>query len=487
MNYCKLFDDCWGNEASGHLVGAGVPKELLERGDSEGQILRISLLRGSCIIFVCAGYPGKRFIYEFAARCGIRSVLIDSYDSWAKILLKERVIDHFIGVDMTAPPDALFQEALWRIRETGIKPDGVCTFVELSVSVSARLARALGCPGPDISSVTAARDKFKTREAMVKAGLPHVRNTMITSETDLRRSAELIGFPAVLKPISGAASLGVRKVRSASEFVEVYRNVLSTISELVVASGALERGTETHAGVKASCVIDVSVMMEEYIEGPEFDVDLIMSDGKCRYCDVVDNGPTFEPFFAETWAAIPSSQNASVLSEIKNLAIQSVEALGFLDGVFHVELKYTSSGPRLIEVNARMGGGPTRKIHQLVNGVDLVLEQFFIAVGLPSRPIVAPAPQTCVAYAFINSRSSGVACDVSFMQAYASRPHIVWIHVYVKTNERVVGSDEGHPTWLGDIVVAHPDAQEALKIAKSTEEEIANEFMSRLIQNTTVT
>jgi hypothetical protein len=36
------------------------------------------------------------------------------------------------------------------------------------------------------------------------------------------------------------------------------------------------------------------------------------------------------------------------------------QALGFRLGVFHVECKYTSRGARLIEVNARMGGGPVR-------------------------------------------------------------------------------------------------------------------------------
>jgi hypothetical protein len=37
-----------------------------------------------------------------------------------------------------------------------------------------------------------------------------------------------------------------------------------------------------------------------------------------------------------------------------------------LQGVFHVELKYTSRGPRLIEVNCRMGGGPVRITNLLV-------------------------------------------------------------------------------------------------------------------------
>lgn len=36
------------------------------------------------------------------------------------------------------------------------------------------------------------------------------------------------------------------------------------------------------------------------------------------------------------------------------------QALGLKTGVMHVEAKYTSRGPRLIEVNCRMGGGPIR-------------------------------------------------------------------------------------------------------------------------------
>ena len=49
-----------------------------------------------------------------------------------------------------------------------------------------------------------------------------------------------------------------------------------------------------------------------------------------------------------------------------------------LQGVFHVELKYTSRGPRLIEVNCRMGGGPVRITNLLVGFrvqvVDFIFE-----------------------------------------------------------------------------------------------------------------
>jgi hypothetical protein len=45
---------------------------------------------------------------------------------------------------------------------------------------------------------------------------------------------------------------------------------------------------------------------------------------------------------------------------LHTLLLLLLQALGFTCGVFHVECKYTSRGPRLIEVNARMGGGCVR-------------------------------------------------------------------------------------------------------------------------------
>lgn len=50
-------------------------------------------------------------------------------------------------------------------------------------------------------------------------------------------------------------------------------------------------------------------------------------------------------------------------------------------GVHHVEGKYTSRGPRLIEVNCRMGGGPVRTMNLLAWGVDLVEEQLLASAG----------------------------------------------------------------------------------------------------------
>ncbi len=83
-------------------------------------------------------------------------------------------------------------------------------------------------------------------------------------------------------------------------------------------------------------------------------------------------------------------------------------------GVFHVEAKYTSRGPRLIEVNCRMGGGPVRTMNQLVWGVDLVEEHLLTAAGIPSRPPIHPRPQRPIAEFSVNAKKTGTLQHADF-------------------------------------------------------------------------
>ena len=42
-------------------------------------------------------------------------------------------------------------------------------------------------------------------------------------------------------------------------------------------------------------------MMEQYLDGPEVDVDVVLNaDGDVAYGNVTDNWPTIEPYFNET-------------------------------------------------------------------------------------------------------------------------------------------------------------------------------------------
>ena len=79
-------------------------------------------------------------------------------------------------------------------------------------------------------------------------------------------------------------------------------------------------------------------MVEEYLDGTEVDIDVVMCDGKAVYNKVTDNWPTLEPWFNETGDNAPSMFEADKQKELEQLAEGTLQCLGFRTGVFHVEV-----------------------------------------------------------------------------------------------------------------------------------------------------
>jgi len=444
---------------------AKVPPELLERGDEEAQKLRRTLARGSTMVFICAGLQGKRFTFERAAALGIKCVVIEHPGSWAEGLVDEGIVAKFLPVDMGQSSDEIFLQAQKHIKSLGSDgktgtADGICTFVELSVPLVARLCESLGLPGHLPAAVDAARNKHATRAALKAANLPTPRNHLIVTEADVAVAAEKVGFPAVLKPVSGAASLGVKKVESIGDLISTWKEIVDELKTLVVSSGALVKGTPGGAGVEAD--MDLSMLMEQYLDGPEVDVDVVMSNGEHVYAGVSDNGPTLEPYFNETWAVAPSMIPKEQQRQLRDLSVSIVKAMGFTSGVFHVEGKYTSTGPQLIEVNCRMGGGQVHECNWRTWGVELVEETLFAALGIPARPPVPKEPLMSVAYCYVNAERSGTAGDLKALGELVKRDKVVWAKPLVKPGDAVVGPSDGLPTWLADLFVEGKSPKEAL-------------------------
>lgn len=456
-----------------------VPPELLEATGGEAQELRRRMLDGATLVFFTAGYEGKRFVFERARQLGVKTVIIEHPDSWARTLVDEGLIAKFIPIDMSQDAEAVFKQSVEAIQNLGQDPktldaDGVVTFCELSVPVVARLCEVLGLPGHSPLAVDKARDKHWARAEMKKAGMPSPKNILIKSASELKTAASTVGFPAVLKPISGAASLGVKKVTAQTDLESSYAEIIDELSRLVVSSGALQQDDGSGRGVKAEKAMDCTILMEQYLDGSEVDVDVVMSNGEWPYAAVSDNGPTLEPYFNETWALCPSLLPSNQQKELKDLAVATLKCLGFQDGVFHVECKYTSHGPHLIEVNARMGGGQVHETNLRVWGVDLVEETLFSAAGIPSRPFIPgkDPPGGAVAYCDINAERSGTLQNLDFLAPLRKKDGVVWARPYVQAGSHVVGPQDGLPTWIAEIVVQKSNAKMALDYMFQLQSEI---------------
>ncbi|CAE7783247.1 CARNS1 [Symbiodinium microadriaticum] len=234
---------------------AKCPRRLLTERGLAGQQLRRGILKGSTIAFITTGYEGKRFIYEKACELGVRSVLVDSADSWSRQLVDEGIAVKFLAIDMSQSSDRLLDFLIEAIRNLEKDPkigkvDAVATFAELSVPLTARLAEALGVPGPAPESTDQARDKFLTRQALARNGLPTPPVYEILSEQDIDPAIRTVGFPAVLKPVpgpqsdprspeSGAASVGVKKVENEAELWSAYSARHHELGSMVISSGAI--------------------------------------------------------------------------------------------------------------------------------------------------------------------------------------------------------------------------------------------------------
>ena len=78
----------------------------------------------------------------------------------------------------------------------------------------------------------------------------------------------------------------------------------------------------------AASWIKTTLMLEEYLDGPEVDVDLVISDGQPVYGAITDNWPTIEPYFNETGSNCPSILPIGQQRQLIRLAVQSVQSLG---------------------------------------------------------------------------------------------------------------------------------------------------------------
>jgi biotin carboxylase len=100
---------------------------------------------------------------------------------------------------------------------------------------------------------------------------------------------------------------------------------------------------------------------------------------------VTDKSVGGEPAFIETGHMFPAALSAADTEVVTRTAVHALEALGLMDGVVaHTEIKLTSAGPRVVEVNPRPAGNRITELIRHVTGIDLAAA--FVEVSLGHSP-----------------------------------------------------------------------------------------------------
>ena len=428
-------------------------KQILRASGTEVEKRRGDLLSGKRILFVMGSYYGKRHLYEHALEAGVNMVVLDGPGHWTQGAVQEGLFERFIEVDL-GPTETLAERAFAAIKDSGLHFDAIATFEDGAGPLTALLATALGLPGHPLLSIGFSKNKIFTREVCVEAGIPSPRFFRIKSEADLDAAGSYVGFPAVLKPISGFSSIATYLV---DDKTALYQRYTQTVSE---AKGHLKtKGVHSDDDLELIWAKGFDMTLEEFLDGEEFDVDILLSEGEPVYANVIRDLP--QPHLKEVGSQMPPAFPADKQVELIAFAEQVLGALGFTDGAFHVEVKYTSNGPRLVEVNARIGGGPIYYFHRHVWGVDLVKQYLLNCLGVPIRPQKAPQPLTCLLTSDLPSPHSGTVTASDFLESIANHPKVIHCKTAVKIGQRVTGFDTGVPDWMGEIMVYGDTVEEA--------------------------
>jgi biotin carboxylase len=239
---------------------------------------------------------------------------------------------------------------------------GVFCYDEGLVWPSASVSQALGLPGNAPEAIAACRDKNATRVALERACVPQPISIGVHSLDEALAAADKIGLPVVLKPRGLAGSMGVMLARTVAEVSAAYRAATAV----------------SYPGVP---VFEMSVLVEEYVDGPEISIETALFAGECVPLAVARKQVGFAPFFEELGHVVDGGDPLLADPVLRAALRDSHAALGFHTGVTHTEFRLGPSGPRLLEVNARVGGDMIPYLGHLATGVDIARVAADIAAG----------------------------------------------------------------------------------------------------------
>ncbi|MEV8037711.1 ATP-grasp domain-containing protein [Streptomyces sp. NPDC086182] len=357
------------------------------------------------------------------------------YGPELKGLLAGRIVTDF------ARPDRALDEITAYARRRGV--GAVLTVNEYLTELAAHLCAELGMPGNDPGRARAARDKAAMAEAFAAAGVCAPYTVLVRDEAGLRSALAdpWVGFPCVVKPLSGAGSAGV--------------TVVSGSAGAAAAAAAAADAARATVGMY-DVGGDPRVLVQAYAAGTEYSVESLTQDGATTHLAVTRKQVTGGPKRVETGHSLPVRLPPAVEAAVYREVEAAIRAAGIRHGASHTEVIVGGDGRcAVIEIGARLAAGQIGVLIQHALGIDVWAALLDVALARPA----ALAPTGC-GYAtvrFVTSPRAGRLTSLcGFPKTGPGVPFVRW-RAAIGGTVHEPGAN-GHR--LGLFVVTGPDADE---------------------------
>lgn len=217
----------------------------------------------------------------------------------------------------------------------------------------ARIAEKYSFPFYSVETAQWSTDKFQMKQRFIEGGVPCARGRLIHTADE----AKDLYFPLIVKPRDNSGSRGVKLCRSMEE-LQASMNEALEVSRLD------------------------TVLVEEFIEGPEYSIEGLHHDGKSEVIQFTEKKTTEFPYNVELGHIQPANISEENKQKIREIISKIGKALKFENCPSHTELKINERGIFVIETSPRLGGDYiTSTLTPLSTGVNMEDQLLHIALG----------------------------------------------------------------------------------------------------------
>ena len=313
---------------------------------------------------------------------------------------------------------------------------------EVSMAVMGRINDELGLSGISREQAICATNKHLMRKAFEKGNAPSPKSILAQDAEDAwSRLQNEFDTDAILKPSRNSGSRGIAKVSrnmDKGDFIRAYDEALSESR-------------------------DRSVLIEQFIEGPEFSIEIIVWQGEIHVLTVTDKKTTGAPHFVELGHNQPSCFSDADVETLKAAAIAGVKALGVNNCACHAEAKLMNGKAYLMEVGARLGGDfISTELTHLSTGIDMVAAAIDVALGVEPDLSVKEEPKgVCIRYF---CPKPGKLVSISNTEVL-NNPHVYLWEIYPKEGD-VIPAVTSSLCRSGHVIVTEKTPQKAIALAE---------------------
>ncbi len=220
--------------------------------------------------------------------------------------------------------------------------------------------------GPKVSSIAAMGDKGIARTTVARAGVTVVPGTESEgplSDEDLLSLAPKIGFPLIIKAVSGGGGKGMRDVTSENGMLELIHSA--------------RREAESSFG-------DGNVYLEKLVEGARHIEFQIMADQFGNVIHLGERECSIQRRHQKLIEEFPSpflADNENLRVRMGDVAVQAARAVDYANAGTVEFLVDKEKNYYFLEMNTRLQ--VEHPVTETVTGMDIVAEQIRVAFGLP--------------------------------------------------------------------------------------------------------